>query len=135
MNGVEYLLDTNVVIAFLSGTEWARSFFEKAKSDGAAFSVSSVTRMELLGFSDITSEEETILAHILEAMRIAPISREVEDEAIKLRRSHKVKLPDAIVAATAIVTNATLVTADRSMVRLRSVRVLNPMGADLLKGP
>lgn len=62
MNGLEYLLDTNVVIAFLSGAGWARFFFEKATSDGTALSVSSVTRMELLGFPDITAEEEMLLS-------------------------------------------------------------------------
>ncbi len=56
MSGTDYLLDTNVVLAFLSGKDWARSFFERAIERGARLSVSSVTRMELLGFPGITGE-------------------------------------------------------------------------------
>jgi hypothetical protein len=126
MSGADLVLDTNVVLGFLSGKGWARSFFEKAIGSGARLSVSSVTRMELLGFPGITPQEESALSDFLREVFVVPIDESVEDEAIRLRRGHRLKLPDAIIAATAMVADATLVTADRGILELPEVRTLDP---------
>ena len=53
MSGTRYLLDTNVLIGFLGGASWAASFFEQVATTNPDLLVSSVTRMELLGFPGI----------------------------------------------------------------------------------
>lgn len=47
-----------------------------------------------------------------------PISLAVEDEAIRLRGTHNIKLPDAIIAATALVLRAELLTHDKALQRM-----------------
>ena len=59
--------------------------------------------MELLGYPNITNEEERVITDRLSKVTYLPITIEVEDLAISLRRSRRVKLPDALVASTAFI--------------------------------
>jgi predicted nucleic acid-binding protein len=49
---------------------------------------------------------------------VIDIGDRVKMEAIALRAAFKLKLPDAIIAATALVLDATLLTADKDMLRV-----------------
>jgi len=71
--------------------------------------------MELLSFRGITPEDEKQIRDFLNAVAIIPLNTDVEDTAIRLRRSTRLKMPDAIVAASAIVSQAMLVTYDREL--------------------
>jgi len=113
MNGIinlKLLLDTNIIIDFL-------------KQHSAAFDLTSlflqhecftsvIVKLELLRHPDITPDEEK---NVLEFLRLVPImslNESIENETITLSRSSKLKLPDAIIGATAIVYSAELVTRD-----------------------
>ena len=72
--------------------------------------------MELLSFHGVTPEEEKQILDFLDAVFIVPLNAEVEDTAIRLRRATRHKMPDAIVAASAVVSKAMLVTYDRELV-------------------
>ena len=74
--------------------------------------------MELLGFHGITTTEESLIQDKLARLMCLPITPSVEDLAIRLRRTRRMKLPDAIVAASALETGAKLLTFDR---QLRSI--------------
>jgi len=71
--------------------------------------------MELLGFPGITSAEELLIRQKLARLTHLAITASVEDIAIRLRRIRKVKLPDAIIAATALSVGAELITFDRQL--------------------
>ena len=115
MSGTRFLLDTNVLIGLLGGAKWAAEFFEKNSDEEPVYLVSSVTRMELLGFPEITDEESERIVEVLNELSLIPIRSDVEDMAISLRRESKLKLPDAIIAATAMLERAILVTADQRL--------------------
>lgn len=112
MNG-KYLFDTNAVIYYLQGLpEWV------ALIDGATMTeryASVVTRMELRAFPGITEGEEERVLRFLADLRVMPLDGAVEDTAVTIRRAGRLKLPDAIVAATAICAGATLITGDRKL--------------------
>jgi predicted nucleic acid-binding protein len=74
--------------------------------------ISFVTKLELLGYSKITPNEETNILQFLSKVTILPMSEAIEAETIQIRRKTKLKLPDAIIAATAIVIGAELVSTD-----------------------
>jgi predicted nucleic acid-binding protein len=76
--------------------------------------------MEVLAKPDHTPESEKTAREFLERLTVIPIIDTVEGTAIAIRRgaSPRPKLPDAIVAATALVLNAKLVTADDKLSRL-----------------
>jgi predicted nucleic acid-binding protein len=126
MSGPRYLLDTNVIIGFLAGVEWSVRFIKLAASQDALLYISAVTRMELLGFSGLTLNEEMRINSFISLVTVVGITSEIEDRAIQIRRTFRLKLPDAIVSATAVCTNATLVSADTDFERVSNLIVLNP---------
>lgn len=107
------LLDTNAILGFLKGQQSIVALLAKAETDRLYASV--ITRMELLSFHDITLEEETHFREFLDAISIIPLNTEIENTAIQLRRVSRRKMPDAIVAASAIAVEAVLVTYDREL--------------------
>ena len=115
---MRYLLDTNIVIGILKGPGDARDLVDHHGAARSVCAASLITRMELLGFQGITDESE----RELNAMRVLPLGYEVERAVIALRRRTRIKLPDAIIAATAQVHDLELLTLDgRLAASLRSL--------------
>jgi len=98
------LFDTNILIDYLSGVPQARN--ELARYSNRAISI--VTWMEVMA-GTTEADEEQIRAFLLTFI-ILPISSEVAEQAIRLRRQRKIKLPDAIIQATALVEDRLLIT-------------------------
>ena len=101
-------MDSNVVIDYLSG---------KLPVAGMAFisglvddtpKISLVTKIEVLGFRT-SAEAEKLLTDFTDDCLVLPITEAVSDKTIELRKSYKIKLPDALIAATALVYGFTLV--------------------------
>lgn len=126
MSGPRYLLDTNILIGFLGGARWAVEFVDRVVSEDAELMVSAVTRMELLGFPGITAEEEGRILELMEQLTRVAIDDAVETAAISIRRETGLKLPDALIAATALVSEAALVTADAELERVADLEIVNP---------
>jgi predicted nucleic acid-binding protein len=112
MNG-KYVLDTNTVIYHLRGLRPWAGFIKELRPSNIFVSV--ITRMELLAWDDLTAAGERQIRSLLDSLNITSLSDAIETEAISLRRKARLKLPDAIVAATAVVFEATLVTNDKAM--------------------
>lgn len=118
MSGVKYLLDTNYILGLLKSTPEVLSEVTRRAILTVECGYSAITRMELLGFPGITTAEELLIQERLAQLTYWPLTSTIEDVAIAVRRTRKVKLPDAIIAATAIHLQLELLTLD---VGLRSV--------------
>jgi predicted nucleic acid-binding protein len=101
---VKVLFDTNVLIDYLNGIEQAKNEFARY-SDKA---ISLITRMEVL--VGATSETEPAIRHFLNEFSNIKIDDQVSDLAVSIRKQHKIKLPDAIIWATALTQNRLLIT-------------------------
>jgi predicted nucleic acid-binding protein len=114
MNGnvEQFVLDTNVIIRFLDGTLRALPSEDRF--------VSVITEMELLAFPSLTIEGETEIQNFLDTVTIIPLTNDIKDAAIRIRRfgSPRLKLPDAIIMATAVIGGKTLITDDIDMLNL-----------------
>lgn len=115
MSGIEFLLDTNLVIGLLKGHAPAIALAEEAGLSLDKAAVSQISRMELLSFPQLTDEEERAIRNFLGACRVLLLDEYIEAAAIRLRRGGTFKLPDAIVAATALSTSLRLLTLDQRM--------------------
>ena len=102
------VLDTNAVLYFLGG-RLAQSLPQ------ADFYVSVITEMELLSYPLLKSDEEAEIYSFLSNISIVNLNQEIKQSAIALRRQYRVKLPDAVVAATAQHLKAELFTNDLKM--------------------
>lgn len=104
------LIDTNVLVGYLDSN--ASSAFvenvEQALAAGAAVSV--ITTMELLGWRGHSAQSRSDAENLLRGMGEVGLARQVVDEVIKLRSLLAIKLPDAIIAASALVDGLPLMT-------------------------
>lgn len=118
MNGVDILLDTNVIIGLLKSYPPAVTLVRDRRLDLAQCAYSSITRMELLGYPDITEAEQREITDMLGKLTRYGVTLAVEDAAINLRRQRRIKLPDAIIAATAEVFDLELLTLDENLAKV-----------------
>lgn len=99
------LLDTNILTDYLGGIAAARE--ELARHEGP--SISAITWMEVMaGAAD--REEGTRLRSFLSGFRLVPIDEAVSELAVAIRRDRRIRLPDAIIWASARHLGALLVT-------------------------
>lgn len=115
MSGTKFLLDTNFIIGLLKSDPAVLAEVSTRTVAIAECSYSAITRMELLGFPGISRDEESIIRQKLERLRYLPLTRAIEDVVISLRQARKIKLPDAVIAATAICAGAELLTLDKHL--------------------
>ncbi|MBI2484323.1 type II toxin-antitoxin system VapC family toxin [Candidatus Uhrbacteria bacterium] len=105
-----YTLDTNAIIYYLKDDQAAVSFFDVATRSASPLYVSTITEVELFGFSSLNFPEFEAINQLLNTVTIIPLDSRVARIAGSLRRQYHVKVPDSIIAATALVTHTTLVT-------------------------
>lgn len=115
MSGIKYLLDTNFILGLLSAQPEVLSEVTARNLFISECAFSAITRMEILGFAGLEHEEELLIKQKLARMTYLPLTRATEDVAISLRQTRKIKLPDAIIAATAISAALTLLTMDKHL--------------------
>jgi predicted nucleic acid-binding protein len=115
MNG-KAVLDSNTIMDLFNGLIPLESF-KQVLSDTEQM-VSIITELELLSFPHITEEQETKIKAFLAERKIVPLTAAVKHKAIEFRRMTNKKLPDSIIAATAIISNATLITRDKKLLDL-----------------
>jgi predicted nucleic acid-binding protein len=108
---MRWLLDRNVWIDAHAGrADAARVFTAARATQGAWLGFSAITRIEVLGFSGLSATDDKALRELLAQFEEIPVLSVVVDEAIRLRQLHKIKTPDAIIAATAMLQCAEVVT-------------------------
>jgi len=87
--------------------------------------ISIVTRIERLTKSEPASEYATMQAFV-QSVAVLSLDEPVTQQTIRLRQQHRVKLPDAIIAATALAHNIPLLTRNVSDFQaLASLAVFN----------
>jgi predicted nucleic acid-binding protein len=108
---MRWLLDTNVLLdAFDGRPEAAKAITSARTSDLEWIGYSAVTRLEVLGFPGLGAEDEAGLRQLLAQFSEAEVSAAIIERAIEIRRAVPLKTPDAIIAATAFIDGASLVT-------------------------
>lgn len=111
--GQRFLIDTNVIIDYTSnrlddkGSAFAENIFN------TGFNTSVVVKIEVLGYNDAPAKMQ-LLEEFLATAVIYPLDAAIIQKTIELRRIKKLKLGDAIIAATALVYSLTIITRNTS---------------------
>ena len=111
MNGKRYLLDTNAVIQILAGNPSLIKMVED--SDFLAISV--ISKLEFLSYPDLTEDEKNAFSELLEDLTVFDLMASdsaLMQEAVAMRIDGGLKLPDAVIAATALVNGCEVITND-----------------------
>lgn len=118
-----YILDTNAVISFLSGNREFAAQLETAEYIG----ISVVSYLEFLSFDGLSEEDCLCFKQFCERIEVVELRHDdirLTEKALELRRKYRMKLPDAIIGATAISLNAFLITNDSHFHGIASLTVL-----------
>lgn len=108
------VLDTNVALYYLGGR------LINPLPAGQYF-VSVITEIELLSYPNLSSEEEVLIRDFLTNFTVVALDSNIKELAIALRKTYRLKLPDAVVAATAKFLNAMLLTNDLKLTNLNEI--------------
>lgn len=121
--GAGYLMDTNVVIDYLGNRLPESASF---LIGNLPVTISVITRIEIVGWHQATSHQIDNLIRFTEKAVVFPLSEEIIQQTILIRQQNKIKLPDAIIAATAIVNDMKLLTHNvRDYVGLNDLKVID----------
>lgn len=126
--GTTYLLDTNTAIYFLDGLlpQSALVFVTDALNEQGSF-LSVITKIELLGWQAGSPQKMRDVEDFVQDSEIVPLTDAVVDKTVEIRRTVKIKLPDAVIAATAIVHDFTLISRnDDDFRKVPGLKYLNP---------
>ncbi|HEY5463018.1 MAG TPA: type II toxin-antitoxin system VapC family toxin [Hanamia sp.] len=120
----QYLIDTNTVIDYLDNKLPANgaSMLDMEKLD-----ISVITRMELLAWPNAEQEQISILNQFINTVVIWGLDEPVILKGIEIRKEYHIKLPDAIIAATALVYDLSLVTRNiGDFKNIKGIKLINP---------
>lgn len=121
--GKKYLIDSNVIIEYLGQTFTSEVNKKLTSIIDKEFNISFINRIEVLGFNSADQNAEDFI----ETSSIYYVDDEIINQTIRLRKDHKIKVPDAIVAATAIVYELVLLTRNTADFKnIQQLKVENP---------
>jgi predicted nucleic acid-binding protein len=114
-----YLLDTNILIYYFNGNMESEVKSKVSTLMRESFEISVISKMEFLGFP-FNFQERQKATQLIEYAMIRTLSDVIVQRVIEIRQKKRIKLPDAIIAATAMQYSAILVT--RNTKTLKSSR-------------
>ncbi|GHT75821.1 hypothetical protein FACS189456_7510 [Bacteroidia bacterium] len=118
MNGIDFLADTNAILYALEEHPVVRGLLRCLPA------ISVISEIELLGKKGISQQEATNIRNLIAGFPMFGLTNEIKEMAISLRQQCAIKTPDAIIAATAIHTKLTLVTADKGFKNIPNLDVI-----------
>ena len=121
-----YLIDTNVVIDYLGNNIPASGMGFMNTVMNTKPQVSVITKIEVLGFN-APDEHYRLLTHFMDDVRVLALTDKIVEICIDMRKGYHIKLPDAIIASTALAYNLVLITRDISDFKnIPHLHLINP---------
>jgi predicted nucleic acid-binding protein len=118
-------LDTNILIAYLNGDQVVIDALSRWKRAGNLITISTISRAELLSWSELGSHELATTRDFLAQFISIPVNDTLADVAGSLRRTYpRLELPDAIIAATAITYGGMLFTRDNDFLQIHELELV-----------
>ena len=125
--GTRYLLDTNTAIYFLEGALPAASLPFMQSVLNVECNLSIITKIELLGWQFPSAQKESDATDFVNASTVFGLTDDIANETINIRKSVKIKLPDAVIAATALINGFELISRNEAdFKKIPGLVVVNP---------
>lgn len=119
MSGNKIFVDTNIILYFLKGDPIVVDLVLDKE-----LVISIISEIEILAFPGLSVENERQIKLFLSDCIIAELDQKVKELTIELRRKYKLKLPDSIIAASAIFQKTPLLTADKEFKKIEELDLL-----------
>jgi predicted nucleic acid-binding protein len=121
--GKKFLLDTNTVIDYMGNKLPQTAKKEIAKIIDDEINISVINKIELLGFEKVDQD----LIEFVSFSNVYQLDEDITELTISVRKKYRIKLPDAIIAATALHHDFTLVTNNTAdFDKIKGIKLLNP---------
>lgn len=123
MNGNRVLLDTNAIAALLQGNLDLVELLKSAEWIG----ISIISEIEFLANSALNEEDKALFENFINRINVIDLNHlntVLLTLILEVRKKSKIKLPDAIIAATAIHNNAKIITSDEGFRKVARLRVV-----------
>ncbi len=123
--GKRYLLDTNAVLDYMGNKLPGNAKKLIARIIDEEINLSVINKIELLGFSKVEQD----LIDFVACSNICPMDDAIVDKTIEVRSLYKIKLPDALIAATALQNGLVLVSHNtKDFKDIQGLEVIDPYG-------
>ena len=119
MSGDSILADTSLIINLFNGVKEIEELIS-----GRSLFISVISEIEVLSFPNITPSEKTLIKDFFSGCYIIDMEPAIKDITIEIRSKYKVKLPDAIIAATAIYFDLPLFTMDKGFKKIADLQAV-----------
>jgi predicted nucleic acid-binding protein len=122
--GLNVILDTNAIIDFLQGDYDTVRFVKDSEKIG----ISVISKLEFLAFDGLTEKDKIIFYKFCDRVHQYDLShndQHLHNLIIEVRKKYKLKLPDSIIAATAMINDAVLLTKDKEFSKIKELIVHN----------
>ncbi len=119
---IKYLVDTNIIIYHINGDATATDWLKSHRNELA---VSVISKIEVLSYP-FDREEEALVLRLLNQFELIHLSDAIIEATIRLRRQRKIKTPDAIIAATALVHGLSVCTRNMKDFSGMGIEQVNP---------
>lgn len=126
--GIKYLWDTNTAIYYLQQQfpQAAESFIDDLLKEQQPV-ISAITEIELLCWKTTTEKDMELLRNFITDSLVIELEQPIKLTSADIRKTQKIKLPDAIIAATAIVYNLILLSRNAADFKnINGLQVLDP---------
>jgi len=121
--GAQYLLDTNTIIDFSVQKLPTKAHQKLSMIIDTSPQISIINKIELLSLTDVSRQ----IVLFTEKAFVFSLDEDIVKKTIELRKKYKIKLPDAIIAATALVFDLTLITHNiDDFKKIKKVKVIDP---------
>ena len=119
-------MDSNSVIDYLGGKIPAdgMTFLHRVVNNGPIVSV--ITKIEVLGYA-APPEDAELLTDFMRVASVLDLSDRIVEETIELRKTQRIKIPDALIAATAGHLGLTLISRNTAdFKKVEGLKLINP---------
>jgi len=126
--GLNYLCDTNTIIYFLQRqfSEAAELYIDELFKREQPV-MSTITEIELLSWKPVSETDDEIIKKFIGDSKVIELEPAIKTKASEIRKKTGTKLPDAIIAATALVYNLTLITRNiKDFKKVGEISIVNP---------
>lgn len=115
MSGSNLLVDTNFLIYLLNGHPAIKPYLDNS------FFISEISEMEMVGVKNIAPNVLKVRGELIENCYIVSFNSDIKEIAIRIKQTTTIKLPDAIVAASAMFMGLPLITGDKSFSKIKGL--------------
>jgi predicted nucleic acid-binding protein len=119
MNGIRMLCDTNPLVYLLDGNNDIATFL-----DGKQVYISVISELELFGKQRLSASDIMLIETLVSNCFVVDINREIKQIYKNLKQVHSIKLPDALIAATAIYLDMPLLTFDKGFKNIPELQLV-----------